>query len=97
MKESKMPLYEFSCQACGSLTELLMSISSSHPSVCEKCQGGPLVKIISRSNFALKGNGWYETDFKRPQYAPVGGDDIPSESAAAAACAPEKSTKTPSS
>ncbi len=76
-----MPLYEFSCQNCGSLNEFLMNISSPTPDSCQKCQAGPLVKIISRSNFALKGRGWYETDFKSkhrpPVEACVGGDDIP--------------------
>jgi putative FmdB family regulatory protein len=65
MKDVPMPLYEFACQHCNSITELLMNISSPHPNSCPNCQGGPLVKIISRSNFALKGSGWYTTDFKR--------------------------------
>ncbi|MFK7825102.1 MAG: FmdB family zinc ribbon protein [Oligoflexales bacterium] len=59
-----MPLYEFECKNCGGVLEKLMKISDSNPEVCESCQGGPLVKLMSRTNFVLKGQGWYETDFK---------------------------------
>jgi putative FmdB family regulatory protein len=89
-----MPLYEFSCKQCGSISEHLMSISSENPSSCEKCQGGPLVKLLSRSNFALKGSGWYETDFKRKQNAPAScpmADSTSSESASACPpCVPKE-------
>ncbi len=90
-----MPMYEFSCQQCGSINEHLMSISSEPPKTCEKCQGGPLVKIISRSNFALKGHGWYETDFKRKNYGTAGTHEaIESSPASCAAPACPKVEKT---
>lgn len=59
-----MPLYEFECKNCGAILEKLMKISDKNPEVCDHCQGGPLVKLMSRTNFVLKGQGWYETDFK---------------------------------
>ena len=81
-----MPLYEFECKNCGAILEKLMKVSDPNPEVCDKCQGGPLVKLISRTNFVLKGQGWYETDFKhgnkpKPQ---------PSESSEGAASASTK-------
>ncbi len=59
-----MPLYEFECQDCRQISEKLMKISDPAPDTCVYCGKGPLVKIVSRSNFVLKGQGWYETDFK---------------------------------
>ena len=59
-----MPIYEFECKNCGNLNEYLMKMSDPNPTTCEYCQSGPLVKIVSKSNFVLKGQGWYETDFK---------------------------------
>lgn len=59
-----MPLYEFQCQSCQSIEELLMKISDPQPAVCPKCGRGPLVKMMSKTSFVLKGSGWYATDFK---------------------------------
>ena len=39
-----------------------MKISDAAPSFCE-CISGKLIKLMSRTNFVLKGQG-YETDFK---------------------------------
>ncbi len=33
---------------------------------CPVCQG-PVTKIFSSSSFALKGSGWYTTDYKRKE------------------------------
>jgi putative FmdB family regulatory protein len=88
-----MPLYEFSCQHCGSINEVLMNMSSPQPEACEKCQGGPLVKIISRSNFALKGKGWYETDFKNKNRSPIVADATSELAAADASAAYQASIK----
>ncbi|MCB9228597.1 MAG: zinc ribbon domain-containing protein [Deltaproteobacteria bacterium] len=59
-----MPLYEFQCQNCGETEEFLMKISDPAPESCQSCKKGPLTKVMSRTHFVLKGQGWYETDFK---------------------------------
>ena len=60
-----MPLYEYSCDSCQQTSEHLMKISDSAPEFCPLCkEKGVLKKLVSRSNFVLKGTGWYETDFK---------------------------------
>ena len=59
-----MPLYEFECQACGQITEMLMKISDPQPDLCSCEKKGSLRKKMSRTSFVLKGQGWYETDFK---------------------------------
>jgi len=59
-----MPIYEYVCVVCFNKEEKLHKMDEK---VIEKCQfcGNLLKKKISFSNFRLKGNGWYETDFKK--------------------------------
>ena len=59
-----MPIYEYLCAACNSATEIIQKASDPAPESCAQCGQGPMVKQVSLSAFALKGNGWYVTDFK---------------------------------
>lgn len=58
-----MPIYEFECQACGHVVEIIQSMSAPNPSGCEKCNKGPMNKLISRSGFILKGGGFYTNEY----------------------------------
>jgi putative FmdB family regulatory protein len=58
-----MPIYEYQCDSCRQIKEVLKLNGDSDPISC-KC-GGKLSKIMSLSSFHLKGAGWYETDYKR--------------------------------
>ncbi len=57
-----MPIYEYRCKTCGELTEVMLKISDSQPTKCERC-GGKLERQISNTTFILKGSGWYATDY----------------------------------
>ena len=57
-----MPIYEYKCEDCGTVTELLQKMSDKPLKKCPKCAGN-VVKIISRSSFQLKGSGWYVSDY----------------------------------
>jgi len=57
-----MPLYEYACDRCGKVLEVLQKYSDEPLTVHENC-GGALEKLISRSAFKLKGSGWYATDY----------------------------------
>jgi putative FmdB family regulatory protein len=59
-----MPIYEYVCEKCGSLLEVMQRVSDKPLKRCQKC-GGKLEKIISRTSFQLKGSGWYLTDYAR--------------------------------
>lgn len=58
-----MPIYEYLCVSCGERTERLRPMSDSESVECPSCKAEAR-KVISASNFRLKGTGWYETDFK---------------------------------
>jgi putative FmdB family regulatory protein len=53
-----MPLYEYRCEKCGRVTEVLQKVGDRPLRRCEICSG-KLEKLISRTSFQLKGGGWY--------------------------------------
>jgi len=59
-----MPLYEYRCAKCGNVFEVIQKFSDTPLTVHEAC-GGTVERLISRSGFALKGSGWYATDYPR--------------------------------
>jgi putative FmdB family regulatory protein len=59
-----MPLYEYECDHCHQVTEALQKFSDQPLAVCPKC-GGQLSKLMSLNSFALKGGGWYATDYAK--------------------------------
>jgi putative FmdB family regulatory protein len=61
-----MPIYEFECESCHKLTEVVQSISAPPLAECPVCQGA-VKKLISQSSFHLKGGGWYADGYSAPQ------------------------------
>jgi putative FmdB family regulatory protein len=64
-----MPLYEYRCAKCGNVFEVIQKFSDTPLTVHEAC-GGTVERLISRSGFALKGSGWYATDYPRSGSTP---------------------------
>jgi|SRR5579871_446668 len=59
-----MPLYEYSCDRCGDVFEVLQKFSDDPLTVHEKC-GGPVHRLLSPPALQFKGSGWYVTDYAR--------------------------------
>lgn len=59
-----MPIYEYVCKSCGHELEKLQKVSDAPLVKCPCCEKDSLSKQISSTGFRLKGDGWYETDFK---------------------------------
>jgi len=67
-----MPIYEYQCPLCDYHTEKLQRIDADPP-FCEKCSErsagsrtnvrAVMVKQISQSSFALKGEGWFSDHY----------------------------------
>ena len=60
-----MPIYEYACGACGYTQDILQGINDEPLSSCPQCKKPDFKKLVSAAGFRLKGNGWYETDFKK--------------------------------
>lgn len=84
-----MPLYEYQCDACNKIHEVIQKFSDP---LLTKCPGegcsGTVKKLMSSTSFALKGSGWYVTDYKKK---PSKAADAPSP-APAAPPAPKSTT-----
>ena len=59
-----MPIYEYRCGACGHHVEALQKMSDAPLRKCPDCGKSQLRRLMSAPQFRLKGEGWYETDFK---------------------------------
>jgi putative FmdB family regulatory protein len=59
-----VPLYEYQCNQCHSLTERILKFSDPPLTVCPHC-GGELEQLISAPAVQFKGSGWYVTDYSR--------------------------------
>ncbi len=57
-----MPIYEYQCEQCDKVEEVLQRFSEKSLTNCRHCSG-KLHKLISHSAFHLKGTGWYATDY----------------------------------
>ncbi len=70
-----MPIYEYQCKACGHRLEVLQKMSEDALTDCPVCAQSTLTKLVSAAAFRLKGQGWYETDFKNSNQKGLAGDN----------------------
>lgn len=64
-----MPIYEYECPNCQFKKEkLVLPSERALRPMCPICRQAKMVKVMSLSNFQLKGKGWYATDYgnKKP-------------------------------
>lgn len=81
-----MPIYEYQCQSCGHEHEALQKLGADPIVICPACSKPELMKKISAAGFRLKGNGWYETDFKSGTKKNVAGESSAASSTKAHSC-----------
>jgi len=63
-----MPLYEYKCPKCGTIIDKLQSNFEALTIICRKCvkehnEQVEMKKILSRTSFSLKGDGWYKDHY----------------------------------
>ena len=57
-----MPIYEYQCNKCNEVFEIFHKIDEDCKVACPKCLG-MAKKLISATNFVLKGSGFYVNDY----------------------------------
>ncbi len=69
-----MPIYEYKCHECDHVfEELVLSSKDTGPDKCPKCGAAQVSRLISGTNFQLKGGGWFHSDYgKKGGPAPSG-------------------------
>lgn len=101
-----MPVYEYKCESCGEVFELIQKFVDEPLKVHEKC-GGAVHRLLSAPALQFKGTGWYVTDYAKgngganPAHskdaAPAaksdsGSDSKPTTTTPAASSTPDKKT-----
>lgn len=56
-----MPIYDFKCDSCKATTERMQRYDDDPP-ICKKCCGA-MSRMVSVTNFSLKGAGWYKDHY----------------------------------
>jgi len=59
-----MPIYEYRCNNCQRIIEVMQKFSDKPLTRCPACSGR-ITRLISNCSFHLKGTGWYVTDYKK--------------------------------
>lgn len=57
-----MPIYEYQCKKCNNIFEVFHKIDKEFNPACPRCLGQTR-RIISPTNFILKGSGFYVNDY----------------------------------
>jgi putative FmdB family regulatory protein len=57
-----MPIYEYQCNRCREVFEIFHKIDEDVKVACPKCLA-PAKRLISATNFILKGSGFYVNDY----------------------------------
>ena len=59
-----MPLYEYSCEACGhELDDVQQSIKDPPLKRCPECKKMKLQRVIGLTSFILQGGGWARENY----------------------------------
>jgi putative FmdB family regulatory protein len=59
-----MPIYEYKCERCGDVFEVIEKFSATPLEQHEGC-GGHVERLLSPPALQFKGSGWYVTDYAR--------------------------------
>jgi putative FmdB family regulatory protein len=60
-----MPIYAYACKQCDHTLDALQKTAEEPLVDCPECGASALKRLLSAPRFRLKGQGWYETDFKK--------------------------------
>jgi putative FmdB family regulatory protein len=93
-----MPLYEYRCEQCNELFEVMQKFTDEPLSTHEKC-GGRVHRLLSAPALQFKGSGWYITDYARNTEKAANGaakkDEGKKDDKAATPASSESGTNTP--
>ena len=85
-----MPIYEYVCKKCDHTLDALQKMSDDPLLDCPECGEPALKRLLSAPRFRLKGEGWYETDFKKDNQRNVLKSDTESAKSEKAESKPDK-------
>ena len=81
-----MPIYTYKCASCGFAQDEMQKMSDALLTVCPSCAKADYAKQVTAAGFALKGTGWYATDFKDSGSKPVAKAEAAAPACGTGAC-----------
>jgi len=63
-----VPTYEYECQECGEVFEKFHKMTQKPRVRCPKCGGRAKKLIGTGAGIIFKGEGFYATDYRSPEY-----------------------------
>lgn len=84
-----MPLYDYQCKQCQTVTEVRHGFKDVHAEACPQC-GGPLTRVFNPAGIVFKGSGFYITDSRK---STGGGESSKPPAAPAASATPAAESK----
>ncbi|MBU1394970.1 MAG: zinc ribbon domain-containing protein [Gammaproteobacteria bacterium] len=81
-----MPIYTYKCASCGFAQDEMQKMSDALLTVCPSCGKADYAKQVTAAGFALKGTGWYATDFKDSGSKPVAKAEAAAPACGTGAC-----------
>ena len=59
-----MPIYEYQCEKCGTVTDIKHGFKETTSEACPKC-GGSLKRLFNAASIVFKGSGFYVNDSRK--------------------------------
>jgi len=81
-----MPIYAYKCASCGFAQDEMLKVSDAPLTMCPSCGKADYAKQVTAPGFALKGTGWYATDFKGGSKPAEAKPEAPSHACGTSAC-----------
>ena len=92
-----MPIYEYVCDSCEHQFELLQRVGAPPPEACPECGARQVRKLISMTNFVLRGSGWYRDHYGLKSSSPSASSASSKQSSSPAVAPKAESTTSASS
>ncbi|MCC7155173.1 MAG: zinc ribbon domain-containing protein [Bryobacterales bacterium] len=91
-----MPLYEYQCEKCDAVFEVIQKFSDEPLTTHAGC-GGSVHRLLSSPALQFKGSGWYVTDYARGKNSNSGNGTSASPESKSESKAESKSESKPES
>src|SRR5262245_40397418 len=78
-----MPVYDYTCAACGRRFEIIHGVHADGPTSCPLCGSGPVRKAVTAAAVHYRGSGWAKKERRTAVKAGAGktGDDSAADGA----------------
>ena len=62
-----MPIYEYQCAQCGSVTDIKHGFKETASEPCAECGSTDLKRLFNPASIVFKGSGFYVTDSRKKE------------------------------